>query len=425
MDANFLNTIKHFLKRFQRDEQGATAVVFAILLPVIIGGLALGVESGYWFFLKTTLQNAADVSAHSVGVNMRKNASHEDLERVALKIAESSGFHSEYGKIKVNIPPEIGEYKGILNYAEVVISENHERMFSSIFSKTPVEIGARAVVAISGGTPLCYLSLSSNTRNAMQIGMLTELVGEDCGVASNSATLTSISGIFGLSNIRAACVQSSGSISGILSYAFEPCNETLTYAAPISDPYLSFEPLDTTVLPCEEFPVVKEQGRVLVSPSYVLDGTPISKFCGDQYLQGRIDFNPGVYVFERGSINITSSANIAGHDVSLFLNRSSTLQVNGATLDLSAPAIGPYKGMLLTNNRNDTVSHDISLSNSSRLAGVIYFPKSNIAIAGGRTSHCGQLIASKIFVDGNTTFNPDCAAGQKPLIAGQVVTVVE
>lgn len=413
-----------FIKDLRSDEQGATAVVFALMLPIIIGGLALGAESGYWLMLKSNLQNAADVSAHSVGVNMRKGASDNDLKRIAVLIAEGSGFRSDLGELEVNIPPRNGEFKGSRDHAEIVLTEWHERLFSSFFSKTPVEIGARATVTISGGTPLCVLSLAPNGRNALEVGAFSELTGEGCGVASNSVALTSISGIFGVSKITAECVQSAGNISGIISYDFKPCNAELRYAAPISDPYLTFDEIDATKIPCSAFPSMTGRDEVNVTPSFFINGTPVSKFCESLNFRGSVTFAPGVYVFEGGNLYIGGGVTVTGNQVSFFLNRGASLRVSGATLDLSAPTSGPHKGLVLTNNRNDDVGQSIILSNSSRLAGALYFPGSTVTIAGGG-SHCGQLIAAFIRISGDTSFNPNCVAGQKNVMAGETVSVVE
>lgn len=414
-----------FLKRFLRDDQGVAAVVFALLLPAIVGGLALGIESGYWMYLRSTLQNAADVSAHSVGVNIRRKATIRQIEGTAKEIAENSGFHSNYGKLEVNIPPLSGKYKGDSRHAEVVLTEYHERFFSSIFSDERIELGARAVVTVAGGKPLCYLSLSINDNNAFQINPLTNIIGDGCGVASNSEATSSISGSFGLSGIDASCLQSSGSISGFFFYDFAPCGSKLTNAAPISDPYILFDPVDTTNLPCSVFPRVMANGSASVGPAYFIGSTPVSKFCGDVTISGGVSFSPGVYVFEGGTLNVLAGAVVTGSQVSFLMKRGASIRISGATVALSAPTSGSHQGILLTNDRNDTVIHTIALSNSSRLAGAIYFPRSSLAISGGRHSHCGHLIASTIRIIGNTSFNPNCDAGQKTFMAGETVSIVE
>ena len=46
--------------RLQRDTRGNILTIFAIALPLMIGGLGLGVEGANWYQMKRALQNAAD-----------------------------------------------------------------------------------------------------------------------------------------------------------------------------------------------------------------------------------------------------------------------------------------------------------------------------------------------------------------------------
>ena len=43
-------------------DRGMAAVIAAILMPLVIGGLGLGAETGFWYMKKNRLQAAADVS---------------------------------------------------------------------------------------------------------------------------------------------------------------------------------------------------------------------------------------------------------------------------------------------------------------------------------------------------------------------------
>ena len=61
------NKIMGALKRLKRNEQGSTAVVMAISLPVIIGVAALMTETGYWRLEKSRLQDTADMAALAGG----------------------------------------------------------------------------------------------------------------------------------------------------------------------------------------------------------------------------------------------------------------------------------------------------------------------------------------------------------------------
>lgn len=53
------------LRRLGRDERGAFAVLFAVLFPVLVGILALGVEASIWWQIKRQNQAVADVAAYS------------------------------------------------------------------------------------------------------------------------------------------------------------------------------------------------------------------------------------------------------------------------------------------------------------------------------------------------------------------------
>jgi len=401
--------------------------MFAIMMPVVIGGLALGAETGYWFMIKNTLQNAADVSAHSVGVRMKQGDQLADLKKSAIRIAVSSGFHPELGELQVNVPPLMGDYRGSREHAEVVLTERHERLFSAIFSKTPVEISTRAVVTIKGGPPLCALALSRDGRNALQVAALIDVTFEGCGAASNSSSNSSISSVLYSGRLFAKCVQTSGGFYMINMLGFTACGANLTGAAPIADPYSSFNEIDSASLPCSNPPSSKQNWEADRSTGRIMiEATPVSRFCGDVEIKGRYNFAPGIYVIDGGNFRIAPGATVTGEEVSFFVRRGGAVDISAATVILSAPTSGPHRGVLFSNNRNDNeVAHRISLMNGSVLSGVIYLPTSSLTFSGGRKSHCLQIVVSKIQFTGSTWVNANCANGSRSLMAGQTVALVE
>ena len=410
------------LQRLLTNEKGATAVMFAIMMPIIIGGLALGAETGYWFMVKNTLQNASDVSAHSVGVRWRQGDQLAELKKTATRIAVNSGFHSELGELQVNIPPLMGAYRGSREHAEVILTERHERLFSAIFSKTPVEISTRAVVTIKGGAVLCGVALSRDSRNALQVAALVDVTFEDCGAASNSASSSSISSVLYTGRLFAKCVQTSGGFYMINMLGFIACGSSLTDAAPVSDPYRNFNEIDSAILPCSDPPLAQngEQARMMI------DGTPVTRFCGDVEIKGTYLFDPGIYVIDGGNLRFAPGTRITGEGVSFLVRSGGSVDISNASVTLSAPTSGPHRGILISSNRNDyLVSHKISLTNGSVLSGAIYLPSSSLAFSGGWNSHCLQIVASTIRFTGNTWLNAKCANGSRSLMAGQSVTLVE
>ena len=75
--------VKRRLKRLLRDKSGAAAVVMAMTLPVVLGGMGLGTEVGYWYFNQRKVQNAADMAAYAGAVELRAGNSVESMETAA------------------------------------------------------------------------------------------------------------------------------------------------------------------------------------------------------------------------------------------------------------------------------------------------------------------------------------------------------
>ena len=59
------------LARFRDDRRGSIIILAALLFPIVIGGLGLWIETGYWYHMQRRVQHIADVSAHAAGVRIR------------------------------------------------------------------------------------------------------------------------------------------------------------------------------------------------------------------------------------------------------------------------------------------------------------------------------------------------------------------
>ncbi|ACP22268.1 hypothetical protein NGR_b08120 (plasmid) [Sinorhizobium fredii NGR234] len=121
-----------------KDESGTVAVIAAVTLPVLVGAMGLGAETGYWYLKDRKLQHAADVSAHAAAVRYRAGDQKPALETTAKRIAMASGYSP--GSLSVST----GAGAGGSHKVTVELSETHPRLFSSIFSSEPVTMSARA-----------------------------------------------------------------------------------------------------------------------------------------------------------------------------------------------------------------------------------------------------------------------------------------
>ena len=81
-----------FARDLQVDQSGAAAVVIAIIFPILVGGMGLGAETGYWYVTQRKLQHAVDVSAHAGGARLRAGDSKSQIDAAALNIALNTGL---------------------------------------------------------------------------------------------------------------------------------------------------------------------------------------------------------------------------------------------------------------------------------------------------------------------------------------------
>ena len=73
------------VSRFANDRSGAVAVMAALLFPVLVGGMALGAEAGYWYLSQRKLQQASDLAAYAAAVQLRSGRSESEMTAAAAE----------------------------------------------------------------------------------------------------------------------------------------------------------------------------------------------------------------------------------------------------------------------------------------------------------------------------------------------------
>ena len=428
---------RHGLRRFAADECGAVAVLAAILFPLVLGGLGLGIETGYWYMTQRKLQHAADLSAHAAGARLRAGDTEDEIRAAALVVATASGYLPGSGTITVNTPPLSGAYAGDEDSVEVILSETRTRWFTSVFTTGPVTIGARAVTHIEGGSVACVLALSPTADGALTVSGSTQVALEGCDVASNSVSSTSFYMSGSSAALTTGCAHAVGQASVTSGLSLTNCSNVQVNAPVVRDPYRDVgEPAVTGT--CHNRNVGSPTGSTTLTPTESHpSGVPAMRFCNGLNVKGAVTFMPGLYIIEDGSltvnggdVNATSAAALAGDGVTFYLTDGTNLKLNGnLTLDLSAPTSGPYSGILFFGERDATgVSHVINGDAGTTLQGAIYTPASAIEFKGSSSTSngCTQVVASEVTLTGDSTLKSECdSAGTSTILANEGVSIVE
>lgn len=190
------------------DAGGSVAALAAIAFPVLIGGIGLGAEVGYWYVSERKLQHAADLAAYAAGVRLNDGDAKAKLDAVALNISTQSGFATSKGTIAVNVPPATGPNTGDKGSVEVILSENVDRYFTSFFGAGKVPVRGRAV-AKTITKQICALALNTTANSALSVKGSSSANFENCMVASNSTASSSVD-LQGSGKFTGDCIHAAG-----------------------------------------------------------------------------------------------------------------------------------------------------------------------------------------------------------------------
>lgn len=422
---------------FGRDDSGATIILAAFLFPVVIGGLGLGAETGYWYLEQREVQHAADVAAHAAGMRKRAGDRASEYKAAALQVATQSGFTAGSGtetppSFEVNSPPASGPYAGDAKAVEVVLRERVSRLFSSIFDNTPITLESRAVALLGAGSSACVLALSPTASSALSIAGSANVALTGCSVASNSNASNALDMQGTSARLSADCAYTVGQATVTTGMTLSECDTVQEFSSPTVDPYADLQAPDRTNVTCiNNQNVGQPLTATTVTPTETLaNGVRVRRYCKGLQLQGTVTFEPGLYIIEGGDMTAPGDAVVQGTGVTFYFPSTGNLKLNAsAKLDLSAPTSGPYAGILFFGSRNaTTVTHQINGTADSSLDGAIYFPASTVSYAGGGSTAggCTQIVANIVSFSGSSSLASDCStAGTRDIVTNQTVTLVE
>ena len=362
MFKNLSNT--SLSKTWRRDEDGSTAMIYAIILPVLIGMGALAIDVGHFEQRNARIQSTADMAAMAAALEYETTSDRDKARLAGRGDAYENGYVAQGGSIEVESPITTGPFAGSEG-AVVRITQKQDRYLSSIFpsQKDVVHVVEATVVAASGaGAPACALALNETANRAFELRGNTTLDFGGCGGHTNS-TANGAFDLNGSSSIRGECVSARGTITGATdSNAILDCGEPRANAAAVIDPYadVTVDQALVSNLPCQDPPSSNGNGGggngngngkknnnnnnssnddpFSIGPS--VPGGPV-RFCG-----GRISINetltlaPGTYYFDDADLRFTGQG---GLDASppdgvtlVFLNGGELDNINGGEISIRA-----------------------------------------------------------------------------------------
>lgn len=386
-------------------------MIFALALPIVVGAGAFGVETTYLYYKRTELQAAADAAAHAGASERRSGGTAGQVAQVAFAVARDNGFSGPAADVSVFAPPQSGTYAG-QDAVEVLLKKSERRFFTAVFFDDIVPMSARAVAQFRSGASACVLALDPTGSQAVLVSGNTSTHFSGCSVMANSTAADAVA-LKGSAQLEASCLISGGGVATGSGLTLTACPRPVLQAPQVADPFRDLT-LPSPTGGCQN------ASSAVLSPG---------RYCSGLKLSGNVTLSPGVYTVSGGDVRINANAQISGTGVTLFLDSNVQMDINGtATLNLSAPTTGDYKGILIFGDRASTGTTVLNGTAASRLTGAIYMRNRTVRYLGNYsgTDGCTQLVAYRVEWSGSTSVAVDCSKhGLQEIPALALVQLVE
>ena len=431
-----------------RDTAGGISIMYALVLPALVGFVGLGVETGFWYVEKRDLQTQADAGSLG-GVWELAWAREAEVTPSATNEAVRNGFPNDaaFTTITVNNPPTSGAEAGNNAAVEVIVTQDFDPMFAGIFLGSDVTIAARAVSTLIASGQACVLALNGTIGDAAENNGNTTINAPDCTIAANSKADDAIS-FDGSADITFESAWTSGGIEG---WPDGTADVTLTEGGkenmwPIQDPYADLS--DTAPSGCDPN-INLSNGTTQVATPHGTSPNEYRRVCNDIHVtNGKdVNFEPGIYWMKGSSLTIeggtvTCTACTPGGQGVTFIfttgtngnvNQIGTVTINGnASVTLNAPKEGTYAGVLFFQD-HDTPNASNKTANinggaGTTLNGAIYFPNNEVQWAGNSSlaATCTLIIADTVTFTGDAGLSvADCASQGIDIAFTQKISLVE
>lgn len=399
---------------FFTDTRGSVAILFAVLLPVMLGFAAAAIETGFWFSERQRMQIAADTAAYSAMMSYAGGASISDAVARGVTEARASGFDGTDDEIVITIVPASGSRSA---YARATTRDNAPLFLTQLFLDAQVlPVGAEsfASLAVTPGASNCLMSLDESASRAILIAASVRVTLQECVASANAPTNDSI-WLEGTAWLTADCITTPGGISwnGGAMVTLNDCTTGTYPKVKQTDPFVGtpFWGDPGVASPANFADAAISQGRY--GPGMPGGATLMPGKYGKQVeIAGSVTLMPGVYYFTNG-FRATNGGQINGAGVTLFFDQTKTMDVaQSVPWRITAPTSGATRGVALMGDPTKTASGDVRLIGiMGNVEGLVYFPNQRLLTESGPNtapSLCTTIVARTIDIRGSGTINNDC-----------------
>jgi hypothetical protein len=452
MTIDLRPSVRAMLARIRHDRRGVVAVMLAIILPVIIGAVELGVEPGVWYAIIRKDQTAADAAAitaaYEIAAGMEEGSGtpvSPQVASAAARDAARNNFDPTANTLTISCPPSAASPPpsgtswpacGALptkanpqgTAVEVVLKQQETSLLPAALSS--LTLGAKAVAQLSTNAQVCALALgTSEATIPVQVNSGLVLSGT-CALAANSTDPDAIALANGSHAVTADTIWTAGNYTLASGSAAPSLTQpATTNSFPLQDPYSGTSAGTVPSGSCQNWsatagiaplPGVLYCGLSFTSGSQPNPPAPVPSECSRTFGAGSTPWvlAPGTYYVGSGGFDVDGTgtgANLCGIGVTIVLTDAGTININGGKVYLYAPpaGTGPLAGIVFLQSQaaDNLIGPAAGSSRSLDLNGLIYTPNSSDQMnVSGPYATCTAVIAQSLtFVGIQSSFtNTDC-----------------
>ncbi len=375
----------------RRRASGQVMIIFALASLVLVGFVALSVDTGFLMAERRQAQSAADAAALAGAKALYDGNTGQIVSSAQAYGAENADVPA--GNVTVSWPPATGTYAGNNEYVQVTITKDVDKFFVGAVYSGDWEVEATAVAGIEptgANYALITLDRSDDPGIYMNGNTTLRIVGDHASAYGS----TDVDGN-GMLHVTGS-VDSHGEVSGV-GTAPDGIHENMPYIV---------DPMED--VPAPPKPVTDRDscsGDCSLQPGYYKNE---SIHCKDV-----CNFAPGFYYFEDTSVTAQSTkSEMNGNGVFFYFTGSSYFDSKNGEVNLTAPATSHYGAqggidgvVFWMDTCQDLI--DFQGNGAFHMVGIFYAPCSEVRMHGNPSGEAfyGQIIVGTFDVRGTSDFH--------------------
>jgi hypothetical protein len=374
-------------KRSLSQRRGTVAAVVALLMPVMIGVTAVGLDGGLLFIQRRQAQSIADAAALAGAYALNTGSSFSAAQTAAASIGTQNGVTISTSQVT---QPQTG-------YVAVSVTITNPRCFSALWGTGNMSAVATAVAR---GSSIAYSNAAilalAPSGNSVALSGTAQVVAKNGNIVVDSTSSTSVVSS-GSPSITAPVLDLSGQI---LFSGSNPNKATVTNTGQANTP----DPLSGIAAPSSSGMTV--QSNSMISLSNTSRTLSPGVYNGGITLNGSssVTLNPGVYYINGGGINLSGPSSITGSGVFIYNTGGGAVNLSGTgTIALNPMTSGAYQGITMFQDRTSSTAATMSGGSNINNTGTFYFPDAKLTLSGtsGVATMGAQIIAKNVTFSGS------------------------